>query len=125
MELFLKKNVVRFDVNDVSMSYASVLKNKFNNDRKTAEETCFIKLISILKIVKIYESKMNFILKNWSVILLADEKVFRKNKKLQNEFIKLIYLKAYGDEEEYILKMQRSKEFKMFLTNVIIENKIT
>jgi len=46
--------------------------------------------------------------KNWSILLLADEKELRNNSGLNKDLKKLFELKASGSEEEYIHGLQRS-----------------
>jgi hypothetical protein len=48
LELNIDKKAVQFDVTDLSGAYAAILKNKFSNQRKPAEELAAKKLAAIL-----------------------------------------------------------------------------
>jgi hypothetical protein len=120
-ELKLNKKATDFDATDLSTAFAALLKNKFNSRRKQAE-TAFVKKLSALLGIKNYqEEKMQFILKNWSLLLCADKKkVF--SHPLKKSLKKLFQLKAFGREEEYIKEMQRSGELRTILERAWKEN---
>jgi hypothetical protein len=122
LELLLKKNAVRFDATDLSVAYVNILKKQFNNDRKTAEEQTFKKLIEFTKLKNRYEEKLNFILKNWCVLLFSNEKQLYDNNELKEILKKLFELKAYGDEEDYVTEMQKSKSVREFIEVCVREN---
>jgi hypothetical protein len=119
LELTLDKNAVQFDVTDLSRAYADILKNKYSNKRKPAEELALKKLAAILKIKKYQEVNIQYVLKNWSILLLNNEKELRSNGGLKKILKKLFDLKAGGSEEEYIYGLQRSVALKKMIEKVL------
>jgi hypothetical protein len=79
LELILDKKAVRFDVTDLSRAYAGILKDQYDNKRKPAEELALKKLVSILKIKNYQGANIQYVLKNWSILLLNNEKEMRNN----------------------------------------------
>jgi len=122
LELVLQKRAVRFDATDLSIAYAKILKNHYDNNRKLAEGLCFKKLVDIIQIRNYEEEKLKFILKNWCVLLLANEQELRRNSGLKKILKKLVELKAEGNEEDYISELQRAKELRKLLESVVKEN---
>jgi hypothetical protein len=122
LELVLQKRAVRFDATDLSQAYANILKNKYNNNRKVAEELWFTKLADIIQIKNYHEEKLKFILKNWCILLLTNEQELRRNSGLKKILKKLFKLKAGGDEEDYIFELQRARELRKFLERIVKEN---
>jgi len=122
LELVLQKNVVRFDATDLSVAYANILKDQYNNNRKVAEELSFTKLVGITQLKNYHEEKLKFILKNWCILLLTNEKELRRNSGLRKILKKLFELKASGDEEDYIAELQRAGELRKFLERIVKEN---
>jgi hypothetical protein len=122
MELLLKKNPVRFDATDLSRVFASILKLQFSNDHKMAVQSSFVKLARLLEIKNYQEENLQFILKNWCILLLNKEQELRRNGPLKKVLNKLFELKAKGSEEEYISGMQRSKELRKFIEIILKEN---
>lgn len=121
MEILLQKNPVRFDATDISLAYADLLKSKYSNNRKLAEVHSFIKLAKLLQIKNYQEEKMEFVLKNWSVLLLSIEKEWRNNSRLKKHLKKLFELKANGSEEEYIKEVQGERELRKLLEKIMKE----
>ncbi len=119
LELVLQNNAVRFDATDLSRAYAAILQKKIHNNRKPAEERAVIKMATLLKIKNYQEEKINFILKNWCMLLLSNEAELRRNSPLKKSLKKLFELKAYGREEDYILEIQRSSALRFFLEGVL------
>ncbi len=120
-ELILEKEAVCFDAPDLSIVYAKILKNVFNNDRKQTEGVLFKKLASMLQIKNYQDVRMQFILKNWSFLLLNNQKIkFNSsfNKKLKN----LFELKSSGSEEAYIKELQKFRELRGILEKLVREN---
>lgn len=124
LELVLQKTAVRLDATDLSMAYANILKNKYNNNRKVAEELSFTKLAEIIKQKNYHEEKLKFILKNWCILLLANEQELRRNSRLKKLLKKLFELKAGGNEEDYIFELQKASELRKFLEKIVKENVI-
>jgi hypothetical protein len=122
LELVLQKNPVKFDATDLSRTYASIVENQFNNNRRVAEEQSFTKLADIIQIKNYCEEKLKFILKNWCVLLLTCEPELRSNIILKKDLKKLFLLKATGSEEEYISELQRTGELRKLLERIIGEN---
>jgi hypothetical protein len=119
LELNLDKKAVQFDVTDLSRAYAAILKDKYRNQRKPVEELAAKKLAAILKIKKWPEADLQYVLKNWSILLLADKKELLSNSGLKKTLKKLFELKASGSEEEYIYGLQRSAALKKMMERVL------
>jgi hypothetical protein len=122
LELVFQKKAVRFDATDLSLVYSNILKNKYNNNRKVAEELLFSKLTDILHINNYHEEKLKFILKNWCVLLLDNEQALRRNNGFKKILKKLFELKAGGDEEDYISELQRATELRKLFERIVKEN---
>ena len=58
---------------------------------------------------------MKFILKNWAVLLLSNEKELRYNNALKKMLKKLFVLKAGGSEEAYIAGLQQAVDLRKFI----------
>ena len=119
LELTLDKKAVQFDVTDLSRAYASILKDQYNNKRKQAEELALKKLAVILKIKNYREVNIQYVLRNWSILLLNNEKELRNNGGLKKILKKLFALKADGSEEDYIYGLQRSVALKKMMEKVL------
>jgi hypothetical protein len=119
LELILDKKAVRFDVTDLSRAYAGILKDQYNNKRKPAEELALKKLAVILKIKNYQEVNIQYVLKNWGILLLNNEKELRSSDGLKKILKKLFQLKAYGSEEEYIYGLQHSIALKKTMERVL------
>ena len=122
LEKLLQKKAVRFDATDLSRVYARIVKDQFNNNRKLAEKHSFTKLVELLQLKDYHEEKLQFILKNWCVLLLTKEQELRSNSKLKKTLKKLFELKAAGFEEEYISELQLASELRRFIRGIIKEN---
>ena len=122
MEIVLKKTAVAFDATDISLVYARILKEQWNNDRKLAEGVLFTKLVKLLQIKNYQEEELKFILKNWCVLLLSHEEELRTSKKLKTMLKDLFEIKASGAEEDYISGLQRNPELKRLLEEIVKEN---
>jgi thiol:disulfide interchange protein len=110
MELLLKGKPVRFDANDLSTAYASVIKAHYAGNRKAAEEYACHRLIKLLHLESAYRNNnLLFVVKNWCVLLMANEKLLRSDKALQQQLKKMFLLKANGSEEEYLQEMRKGK----------------
>ena len=119
LELILEKKAVQFDATDLSRAYAAILKDQHSNKRKPAEEHAAKKLAAILKIKNYREVNIQYILKNWSILLLNYEKELGGNGGLKKVLKKLFQLKASGSEEEYIYGLQRSVALKKMMEKVL------
>jgi hypothetical protein len=117
--LILDKKAVRFDVTDLSRAYAGILKDQYNNKRKPAEELSLKKLAAILKIKNYQEADIQYVLRNWSILLLNNEKELRNDDGLKKILKKLFDLKASGSEEEYIYGLQHSVALKKMMEKVL------
>jgi hypothetical protein len=122
MEMVLKTKAVRFDATDLSMAYASIVKKRFGNNRKQAEEILFVKLARRLQIKNFQEEKMKFVLKNWALLLMSCEKEWKDNKPLKTGLKKCFEEKAYGKEEKYISRLQHLPAFRKLVENVLLRN---
>ncbi len=113
---------MRFDATDLSVAYANILKNQYNNNRKVAEELSFTKLADIIQLKNYHEEKLKFILKNWCILLLAKEHELRCNNGLKKNLKRLFELKAGDDDENYIAELQRATELRKLLERIVKEN---
>jgi hypothetical protein len=114
LELVLQKSAVSFDATDISRAYAGILTKKYNGNRMLAEKGAG-KLANILLIKNYREDNMKFILKNWAVLLLSNEKELRHNSALKKLLKKLFILKAGGSEEAYITGLQQAVDLRKFI----------
>ena len=121
MEILLQPGAVTFDATDLSLAYERILKDSYNNNRKLAEDRSFIKLVDLLRLKNHPEEKLQFILKNWSVLLFEYEEELRANRGLKKMLRKLFELKASGPEEKYISGLQKSKELRRLMEKVVKE----
>lgn len=121
MELYLNKNALPFDAVDLSDMYAAILKKKYKNNRMLAEKGKVKKLATILGIKDSNEPSMNYVLKNWAMILLYKENELQNNRILKKELNQLFTLKAAGRENEYIAAMHKAKAFRNYLQKVYKE----
>jgi hypothetical protein len=119
MEILLDEKAVRFDATDLSRAYLNIVHNKYNRDRKLAEESSFAKLVRLLQIKNYDEEKMNFILKNWCVLLSTHEQDLRTNGKLRTTLKTLFECKANGSEEEYISRLQQAKPLRHLIQQIV------
>lgn len=122
LEILLQKSAVRFDATDLSLAYAKILKDQYNNNRKLAEERLFTKLAKLLQIKNYHEENLQFILKNWCILLFSNEQELYRNSGLKKIVKKLFELKARGVEEDYIAELQRAGELRRFLERMLKEN---
>jgi hypothetical protein len=119
LELNLAKKAAQFDVTDLSRAYAAILKDDYNNKRKPAEELATKKLVKILQIKNWPEVNLQYVLKNWSILLLSGERELRGNRELRKTLRILFELKARGSEEEYIYGLQRSVALKKMMERML------
>ena len=119
IELNVDKKAVQFDVTDLSRAYAAILKEQYQNKRKPAEELAAKKLAAILQIRNWQEVNLQYVLKNWSILLLCNEKELRSNSKLKKALKKLFELKAHGSEDKYIYALQRLVVLKKMMERVL------
>ena len=121
MELILNKNALSFDAVDLSDMYATILKKQYKNNRMLAEKGKAMKLATILGIKNGNEAPMNYILKNWALVLLYKEKELQNNRLLKKELTLLFKLKAAGLENDYIVAMSKAKAFRNYLQQLYNE----
>lgn len=119
MELVLNPGAVRFDAIDVGVAYAHILRIQYNNNRKMAETLALNKLVKILGIKNYEEPNLNFVLRNWAVLLMANEAELRKNTVLKTSAKRIFTLKAYGAEEDCMQELNRATEFRKFVSEII------
>jgi hypothetical protein len=119
LEMIIKKGAVQFDATDLSLAWAGILVKKYHHNRVTAASNTAEKLAAILNIRDWRKEKMNFILMNWSGLLLADEGALHSNKNLQKILKELFALKANGSEEQYILELQRATALRVYLEKLL------
>ncbi len=125
LELILQKGAVSFDATDISLAYAGILAKKYLGNRVLAhsglrpEKDSVKKLASILNTKNYQDENINFILKNWVVLLLSNEKELQSNMPLKRILKKLFVLKVSGSEEEYITAMQQSVVLRQFTEKML------
>jgi hypothetical protein len=119
LELLLQKKAVRFDANDLSLAYASILKHKYKNNRQRFEQGKEQKLAALLQIKNNETPAMKFILQNWSLLLMHDEAALKKNGDLRKVLKKLFVLKATGNEAAYHALLQKANEVRSIMESVI------
>jgi hypothetical protein len=122
MELFLESRPARFDATDLSLAYARILQKRFDGNRKLGDNSSFYELATLLRIKSYYEDKMQFILRNWCVLLGNKLEELRLNTTLRKTLKKLFELKARGSEEEYISELQHANDLKKLLEKIVSEN---
>jgi hypothetical protein len=121
MELVLQKNAMRLDATDLSIAYAGLLKNHFENNRRSAEDHCFRKLVEIIGIKNWQEERIKFILKNWCVLLMRREPEIKNNLQLKKTLKILFELKAVGSEEKYIAQVIKAGALRKLLEKIVKE----
>jgi hypothetical protein len=119
LQLVIQKSAVRFDATDLSLAYAGILSKKYFGNRLLTEKEPVRKLAQILYLKTYQEENIKFILKNWVVLLLSNEKELRGNMLLKKTLKKLFALKASGSEEAYITTMQQSIALRQFIKTVL------
>ncbi|MEO6541576.1 MAG: hypothetical protein ABIN74_11310, partial [Ferruginibacter sp.] len=115
LELILKKTAVRFDATDLSLAYAAILTKKHKGKRLLSEKDAVKKVAAILQLKNYQEENMKFVLKNWAVLLLSNEKELINNSALKRSLKQLFILKAAGAEEAYITALQKSTDLRIFI----------
>ncbi len=124
LALVLQNNAVQFDATDLSLAYAAILTKKYKCNRKLAEIDAVKKLSDILQIKNYQNDNMQFVLKNWALLLLSKEKELRTNTQLKSACKKLFVLKASGSEVAYTKALQQTKVLKEFIENILQEYNI-
>ena len=119
LQLVMQKTAVRFDATDLSLAYAGILSKKYFGNRMLTEKDSVKKLAQILNLKNYQEENIKFILKNWAVLLLSNEKELRGKMPLKKILKKLFALKANGSEEAYITTMQQSVALRQFIETVL------
>ena len=119
LELVLQKNAVRFDATDLSRVYAGIITQKYKGNRRLAEKGAAEKLAGILQIKNYQDDSMNFILRNWAVFLLCNEKEIRQNSSLKRTLKTLLRLKANGSEEAYIHALQKAGALQNLVSGLV------
>ncbi len=61
---------------------------------------------------------MQYVLRNWALILLYKEEELQQNRLLRNEINRLLTLKATGRENEFIAAMRKAKAFRKYLESI-------
>ena len=122
MELLLERRPTGFNATDLSVTYARILQKQFNGNRKLADNRSFYELARLLQIRNYYESKIQFILKNWCVLLGNKLEELRPNAALRKTLKKLFELKAHGPEEKYISELQHARDLKKLLEKIVAGN---
>lgn len=119
LELLLHKKVVRFDANDLSLAYVTILSNNYNFNRKEFEKGKTKKLASMLQIKNSDDPTIKFILQNWAVLIMHNETTPQLNGELKKELKKLFVLKATGSEAAYHALLQKSKIVRQLIESIL------
>ena len=119
MQLVMQRTAVNFDAIELSEAYAAILSTRYKGDRSLAEKNAAKKLAAILHIKNAEDPEMNFVLKNWALLLLSNGKALRNNRALKQTLKKLFVLKASGSEEAYITGLQQASLFRKFVEEII------
>ncbi len=119
LELLLQKKAVRFDANDLSLAYASILKHRYKNNRQRFEQGKEQKLAAQLQIKNNEAPAMKFILQKWALLLMLDEAALKKNGDLRKVLKKLFVLKATVNEADYHALLQKANEVRRIMESVV------
>lgn len=115
LELLLQKGALRLDANDLSLNYASLLKNNYYNNRFLLEHGTAKKLAALLGIKNAEEPLMKFIIQNWALLLRGQEVLLQQNHALQKVLKELFVLKATGSEADYNRLLQRTVSLRQMI----------
>jgi hypothetical protein len=118
LELVMDKTAVSFDATDLSITWMNILAKKYNNDRNAVKDGDIKRIAALLKIKDHREPRMNFILQNWALFLVANETALKNDTPLKQTLAKIFELKANGSEEEYIRILQQANGVRKLLENV-------
>jgi len=113
---------VHFDATDISRVFAAIVKKRYNNNRKLAQERTFKKLVTLLGIPDSYNDNFTFIVKNWCVLLMENETELKRDARLRGSIKKFFRLKADGDEELAVSEMQKAKEWRKLMEGIVKQN---
>ena len=119
MELILQKKPVQFDATDFSRAFSSILKATYDNDHKKARDHSFIRLAKLLQIKNYHDQELQYILRNWCVLLFSNGQEPQLSRSLKKILKKLFELKATGREEEYITLLQQAGELRKLIENIL------
>lgn len=122
MEWVMNKKAVWFDATDISRTYARIVKEQFNNDRKEAEVYAFKKLAVWLQLKDNRDEQVSYVLQNWCVLLFNKKMQLPKNAGTKKMMKELVILKANGREELYIKAMQQFGGLRDFIEEVVKQN---
>ncbi len=117
LELIMNKNsTVRFDATDLSIAYWNIVKIKYDGNRKIAEQESYNELLKFMKIPELIKDETaKYVIKNWSVILMADSSKLISDKSLTEVLKKIFHLKSQGNEEEYIHLLQDHQQLSKLI----------
>jgi hypothetical protein len=124
MELILQRKPVRFDATDLSRAFSAILKTHYENNHKIARDNSFMRLAKMLQIENYHETELEYILKNWCVLLFGSKQQLQFSSSLKKILKKLFELKAKGSEEEYISLLQRTGELRKSMENLIVSSSL-
>jgi hypothetical protein len=119
LELVMDKRAVSFDATDLSVAWMEILQKKYNNDRRVIKETDIKRMAAILKIKDHREPKMNFVLQNWALFLLANDATLKKDRALRQTLAKIFQLKANGSEADYIRELQQATGLRKLVEGLL------
>ena len=108
-----KQSAVRFDATDLSSAYWRIVREKYGGDRKIAEQDSCRRIKKLLQLPALIEDEnLQYVLKNWCVLLMNQYDELHSNKSLLETVKKIIFLKAEGSEEEYMMLLQNSQPLR-------------
>lgn len=122
MEWVMNKNAVWFDATDCSRAYSNIIREQFNNNRRKAETYGLKKLSDWLQIKNYKDEQLNFVLKNWCVLLFNKEMQLPQNALTKKVLKSLFALKAGGTEEGFIRLMQDFTVLREYIEMVVKKN---
>lgn len=122
MEWVMNKNAVWFDATDCSRTYSNIIREQFNSNRTKAETYGLKKLSDWLQIKNYKDEQLNFVLKNWCVLLFNKEMQLPQNALTKKVLKSLFALKAGGTEEGFIRLMQDFTELREYMEMVVKKN---
>ena len=76
-------------------------------------------MAAILGIKNYHDENTEFILKNWGVLLLSDEKELKSNNALKRSLKELVALKDTGSEEAYNRLLQKTPALANFINSLL------
>lgn len=119
MEWVMNPDAVRFDAADCSRAYARIVREQFNNNRSQAEAYSLHKMAAWLQLKAYRAGQVNFVLRNWCVLLFNRQMELPGNVAAKKTMKALVALKAGGNEEKYISTLQQFTVLRKFIEETV------